>query len=68
MVGETALVEISSEYDPEFARRGVCVVYIDGVEVAAYKTFKEAMHAVFPGYELWDETPSYDAQLDNKEL
>lgn len=59
------IIEVSTEYDPEFKARGVCVVYRNGVEISAHETFERAMHAAFPGYDLWDPRRSCEAQTDN---
>lgn len=58
------IIEVSCETDQEFAERGVCVVYENGVEISAHRTFNAAMLAAFPDYQPWDAR-GHEAQADN---
>lgn len=53
--------EVSTEYDPEWRARGVCVVYINGHEVSAHPTFDAAMRSAFP---MWEPQRDYLARYE----
>ena len=59
------IIEVSTEYDHEYKARGVCVVYRNGREISAHKTFDAAFASAFPGQERWDPRDCCESRVDN---